>query len=133
MEIRPGSHILDLGCGTGRNAELMRGYLNEKGHITGLDISEDMERQFYRKFKGDERVEFVNQRIDILFDLKKTYDKVFISFVIHGFPHKIRNNVIQNAFIHLKPGGIFDSSCQLSAFSFQQNLINSKSKISRDL
>ncbi|MBN2425821.1 MAG: class I SAM-dependent methyltransferase [Calditrichaceae bacterium] len=107
MEIFPDSHILDLGCGTGRNARLMLGYLNEHGHITGLDISEHMERQFYRKFKGDKRVEFINQRIDIPFDLKKIYDKVFISFVIHGFPHEIRNNVIQNALIHLKPGGVF--------------------------
>lgn len=107
MNIQPDDQIIDLGCGTGRNAQLMCSYLNEKGHITGLDISEYMEKQFYRKFENDTSVKFINQRIDVPFNLQKTYDKVFISFVIHGFPHEIRNTVIQNALNHLKPGGRF--------------------------
>ncbi|MBN2037073.1 MAG: class I SAM-dependent methyltransferase, partial [Chitinispirillaceae bacterium] len=101
MGIRPHDQILDLGCGTGRNARLMCGYLNERGHITGLDISEYMERQFRRNFKGDKRAEFRKQRIDLPFDLQNPYDKILISFVIHGFPHEVRNTVIQNASNHL--------------------------------
>jgi ubiquinone/menaquinone biosynthesis C-methylase UbiE len=107
MEIQPGDHILDLGCGTGRNAGLMLSCLGEDGRITGLDISEDMEKQFRSKFKNDSRVEFINQRIDQPLNLQKSYDKVLISFVIHGFPHEIRDAVIKNAFDHLKPGGSF--------------------------
>lgn len=38
MDIQPDDTILDLGCGTGRNAQLMKGYLKEQGNITGLDI-----------------------------------------------------------------------------------------------
>jgi ubiquinone/menaquinone biosynthesis C-methylase UbiE len=107
MDIKPEDQILDLGCGTGRNALLMSSYLNEKGHITGLDISEDMEKQFRARFQNDKRVEFINKRIDQPLDLQKTYDKVFLSFVIHGFPHEVRSAVIENAFEHLKPGGGF--------------------------
>lgn len=107
MNIQPGDHIMDLGCGTGRNAKLMCSYLNEKGHITGLDISESMEKQFLNTLKGDNRVKFINKRIDQAFDLQVMFDKVFISFVIHGFPHEIRSTVIQNVFNHLKPGGSF--------------------------
>jgi ubiquinone/menaquinone biosynthesis C-methylase UbiE len=107
MDIQPGDHILDLGCGTGRNARLMCRYLNANGHITGMDISEHMEMQFRRKFEKDKRVEFIKQRIDQLFNLHKVYDKVFISFVIHGFPHEVRDSVIENAFNHLNPGGSF--------------------------
>jgi len=107
MGIRPDDQILDLGCGTGRNAKLMCSYLNEKGHITGLDISEYMEIQFYLKFEKDKKINFINQRIDVPFNLQKTYNNVFISFVIHGFPHGIRNTVIQNAYNHLKPDGKF--------------------------
>ncbi len=107
MDIQPDDQILDLGCGTGRNANLMLKYLTGNGHITGLDISEHMEKQFLQKFNDDMRVDFINRRIDQPLNLQKSYDKVFISFVIHGFPHEVRDNVIKNAFNHLKPGGSF--------------------------
>jgi len=107
MDIQPGNSILDLGCGTGRNASLMAKYIGETGHITGLDISELMEKQFLKKFKGKSNINFINRRIDQPFNLNRQFDIVFISFVIHGFPHEIRSNVIQNALTHLKPGGIF--------------------------
>jgi ubiquinone/menaquinone biosynthesis C-methylase UbiE len=108
MGIRPDDYLLDLGCGTGRNAKLMAGYLDQKGRITGLDISSHMERQFLDAVKDNNRIEFINQRIDMPFKLEKRYDKVFISFVIHGFPHDVRYTVIQNAYNHLKTnGGLF--------------------------
>jgi ubiquinone/menaquinone biosynthesis C-methylase UbiE len=107
MDIAPADHILDMGCGTGRNAELMMSYLSEAGRITGLDISEDMEKQFRSRFKNEPRAEFINKRIDQPLSLGRTYDKVFISFVIHGFPHEVRDAVIKNAFEHLKPGSSF--------------------------
>jgi demethylmenaquinone methyltransferase/2-methoxy-6-polyprenyl-1,4-benzoquinol methylase len=107
MQIKPNDTILDLGCGTGRNAQLMLNYLNEDGHIVGLDISENMAVQFKQKFAGTSNVRFINQRIDTAFDLHAQFDKVFISFVIHGFPHEIRQQVIKNALTHLKPGGVF--------------------------
>jgi ubiquinone/menaquinone biosynthesis C-methylase UbiE len=105
--IRPDDRILDLGCGTGRNAQLMAGYLNQKGRITGLDISKHMERQFLRRFKDDKLVEFINRRIDRPFNVGKIYDKAFISFVIHGFPQDVRYTVIQNAYNHLEQAGSF--------------------------
>ncbi|MBN1366096.1 MAG: class I SAM-dependent methyltransferase [Syntrophaceae bacterium] len=107
MDILPDDTILDLGCGTGRNAKLMSRYLNQNGSITGLDISESMKSQFTRHFRRTKQVEFLQQRIDVPFELSKSFDKVFISFVIHGFPHEVRHTVIQNAYNHLKPGGIF--------------------------
>ncbi len=107
MNISSTDHVLDLGCGTGRNARLMYKYLGDKGKITGLDISREMEQQFLQKFKNTDNVIFVNKRIDTGFDLNEKFDKVFISFVIHGFPNKIRDEVIKNAYKHLKPGGAF--------------------------
>jgi demethylmenaquinone methyltransferase/2-methoxy-6-polyprenyl-1,4-benzoquinol methylase len=107
MDIQAGNSILDLGCGTGRNARLMAKYIGNDGHIIGLDISKFMEKQFLRKFQNNPNIQFKNQRIDQLFDLKKQFDIVFISFVIHGFPHEIRNKIVQNAYNHLKPNGKF--------------------------
>lgn len=107
MDVQPNDSILDLGCGTGRNAGLMASYLSDKGSITGLDVSEVMEKQFNKKFISDKRVRFTRQRADIPFELGQQFDKILISFVIHGFPHEVRKTVIQNVFTHLKPGGTF--------------------------
>jgi len=107
MDIRPDDHILDFGAGTGRNALLMHSYLSEKGEITGLEISEQMLEQFEEKIRDIPNIEVLNQRIDQPFDLDKKFDKVFISFVLHGFPHPVREQIIQNAFNALKPGGEF--------------------------
>lgn len=105
MHIQSDDHILDLGCGTGKNASLMAKSLGEKGRITGIDVSPVMGKQFKEKHGADSRFEFKQERIDIPFKLEKSYDKILISFVIHGLPHEHRKNLIQNAYDHLKPGG----------------------------
>ncbi|MBN2698863.1 MAG: methyltransferase domain-containing protein [Bacteroidales bacterium] len=105
MQINPGDHILDMGCGTGKNAALMAEYLGDTGRITGVDLSPIMEKQFLKKHEPDDRIEFRRQRVDVPFDLDKKYDRVLISFVIHGFPHEVREAILKNAHTHLKPGG----------------------------
>ncbi|MCD6162856.1 MAG: class I SAM-dependent methyltransferase [candidate division Zixibacteria bacterium] len=107
MSIQPGDKILDLGCGTGRNACIMASYLSDAGGITGMDISPIMERQFRNKCAKYKNAKFIRQRIDLPFSLSEQFDKIFISFVIHGFPHKVRQTVIENIYTHLKPGGSF--------------------------
>ena len=107
LEISDDDYILDLGCGTGRNACLMRNYLREKGFILGLDVSEEMGKQFNEKVRNFKNVAFKNQRIDLPFSLEDKFDKVFISFVLHGFPHEVRETIINNAYENLKTGGTF--------------------------
>ena len=106
MNIRPDEKILDLGCGTGRNACLMSRYLNG-GSITGLDISDEMGEQFKANCRHLPNTEFLNQRIDIPFSLQEAFDRAFISFVIHGFPQAVRLEIIKNVYKNLKPGGLF--------------------------
>ncbi len=105
MDIKTDDQILDLACGTGKNAGLMANFLGEKGSITGIDVSPVMGKQFMEKHGSDSRFDFKQERIDVPFQLEKKYDKVLISFVIHGLPHDHRKSLIQNAFNHLKPGG----------------------------
>jgi demethylmenaquinone methyltransferase/2-methoxy-6-polyprenyl-1,4-benzoquinol methylase len=107
MHIQPEDKILDLGCGTGRNASLMTSYLSEKGGLLGMDISNEMEKQFCSRFKEFTNVSFLKQRIDQSFEFTGTFDKAFISFVIHGFPHEVREKTIQNVADHLRQGGKF--------------------------
>jgi demethylmenaquinone methyltransferase/2-methoxy-6-polyprenyl-1,4-benzoquinol methylase len=105
MHIESNDQILDLGCGTGKNTSLMAAYLEEEGRITATDISPEMGKQFKDKHDSDTRINYKNQRIEIPFDLNKKFDKVFISFVIHGFPHEVRKQILKNVTQHLKPGG----------------------------
>lgn len=107
MELQPGMQVLDMGCGSGYNASLMIPHLGEKGGLTGIDISPEMEKQFRRRFLHDPRVSFINQRIDVPFDLGQRFDAVFMSFVLHGFPHEVRFTILDNVSRHLKPGGYF--------------------------
>lgn len=107
MGIQPEDHILDLGCGTGSNTQLMAAHLNDHGSIQGLDISDQMSSQFEKRFKNDDRITFHNQRVDVPFELNRKFNKIFIGFVIHGFPHEVRHIVIQNAMNHLEEGGSF--------------------------
>lgn len=108
LDIKPKDKILDMGCGTGRNILLMNKYTDDDSLLSGLDISEDMERQFLKNSIAHPNINFINKRIDQLFELDQKFDKVFISFVIHGFPHEIRKIIIKNAYNNLKPGGTFN-------------------------
>jgi len=107
MDIQHGDKILDLGCGSGRNACIMAKYLGDNGAITGMDVSSIMEKQFNKKCAKHQNIKFLRQRIDLLFDISEQFDKIFISFVIHGFPNEVRKIVLQNIYAHLKPGGTF--------------------------
>ncbi len=107
LDLRTDEQIMDLGCGTGKNACLMRKYLDDGGYILGLDISEEMADQFNKNCRNYTNVAYKIQRIDQEFDLGRTFDRVFISFVFHGFPHEVRQTIMQNAYRHLKPGGRF--------------------------
>jgi ubiquinone/menaquinone biosynthesis C-methylase UbiE len=40
-ELQPDSHVLDIGCGIGRVARPMAGFLNENGSYNGFDIVKD--------------------------------------------------------------------------------------------
>ncbi|RLC46241.1 MAG: hypothetical protein DRI23_12595 [Candidatus Cloacimonadota bacterium] len=107
MGIHQDDKILDFGAGTGRNALLMNKYLSGEGEILGLEISDLMIAQFKNKTASFKNLDIINQRIDQPFEFDKKYDKVFISFVFHGFPFDVQKQIIQNAFNALKENGEF--------------------------
>jgi ubiquinone/menaquinone biosynthesis C-methylase UbiE len=106
-KIKPADRILDMGAGTGRNACLMAQYLTEKGELMGVDISKDMIAQFEKRCADFPNVKIVNRRIDQTLPYKNDFSKVFISFVLHGFPQDARKIIIENAFQSLKQNGKF--------------------------
>jgi demethylmenaquinone methyltransferase/2-methoxy-6-polyprenyl-1,4-benzoquinol methylase len=107
MSINPEDRILILGSGTGRNASLMQKYLSAQGEILGLDIGDEMLEQAHHNFRDFPNITFKKQRIDEPLSYKDEFDKVFISFVLHGFIQEDRLKIISNAHHALRPGGKF--------------------------
>jgi len=105
MNIRHEDDILDMGCGTGSNACLMTRYLSLNGSVLGMDISGIMQNHFERNCSDHPNLKFRKQRIDQPFELGEHFDKVFMSFVFHGFPQEVRHIILQNALKHLRKGG----------------------------
>jgi precorrin-6B methylase 2 len=42
LRLRPGDHVLDVGCGTGANLPHLVAAVGASGHVTGIDLSESM-------------------------------------------------------------------------------------------
>lgn len=106
LNLKRDDRVLDFGAGTGRNALLMREYV-DKGEIVALEIGEEMKEQFKKKCSSFSNIKLLDRRIDEPLDFKEEFDVVFISFVLHGFIQEKREIIIQNAFNALKKGGRF--------------------------
>ena len=107
MGTRPDDAILDLGAGTGRNADLMARYLSEQGRIVGLDVGQEMLAQAQERFRNRPNITFEKRQIDEPLPYQDEFDKVFTSFVLHGFVQGDRLRIVANAYRALKVGGEF--------------------------
>lgn len=106
MNIQPSDRILDMGAGTGRNDLLMLGYL-EEGEVIGLEIGEEMRKQFREKSYHHANLKLRKLRIEKELPFEDEFDKVFISFTLHGFKQEDRIKIIENANKALKKKGKF--------------------------
>jgi len=105
MGIWPGEWILDMGAGTGRNACLMARYLHGKGGIVGIEIGREMAEQFRNRCRRYPNVSLLERRIDAPFAFKREFDKILLSFVLHGLPHSARERVLGNCRLLLREKG----------------------------
>ena len=107
MDINPGQTILDLGSGTGKNDCFMAEKVGSQGRIRGLDISNEMLTRARKCCRRYPNVIFEKQRIELPLPYEGEFDKVFISFVLHGFEDDQKAGIISNAYRALKVGGSF--------------------------
>jgi len=107
MEIQPADRIIDFGCGTGRNNLLMLKCLSAQGELVGLDIGEEMIVQFTKRCASYPNAQILKVRMEEPLPFSEEFDKAFMSFVLHGFPHQVREVILTNVQRVLKPQGEF--------------------------
>ena len=63
--------------------------------------------QFRKKCANFPNAEIIHARVDQSLPFKEKFDKIFISFVLHGFPQDVRKVIVKNVFEALKSNGSF--------------------------
>lgn len=100
---QPGSHVLDVGTGTGDLAkELNRRSIS----VVGVDFSEKMVSAAREKLSGRKSAEFVVGSAEKLPFAADTFDGVVSAFVIRNLHHGgVLNTSLKEFYRVLKPGG----------------------------
>ncbi len=111
MEIKPGEHVIEIGCGTGRNLIILAKRYPET-NFYGLDASAAMLETAQTKVDAA-NVQNITLKTALAddftyagtFDLTGPFDKIFFSYSISMIP--VWRESIENALKNLKPGGSF--------------------------
>ncbi|MGJ6965808.1 class I SAM-dependent methyltransferase [Streptosporangium sp. G11] len=106
-----GTRLLDIGCGTGRDA----GHLAGEGYaVTGLDVSEPMLAHARGRYPG---VEFVNADMRS-FDLGRRFDVVTCldSALLYCHENADLTAFLSRCRAHLAPGGLLVAEMRNGAF-----------------
>jgi len=101
--VKEADQVLDLCCGTGTLTSLIAKKVGTGGHVTGVDLSEDMINRAKKKVI-DLPVTFKQASADNLPFEEGTFDKAFISYGMHEMPDEIRLRAMKELYRVLKPG-----------------------------
>ena|SRR5687768_6572624 len=109
MDIQPGQHVLEAGCGTARNLIILA-RRHPKAHLYGLDASAAMLETARAKIdkSGTNNITLKTALADEFsfdgtFGLSEPFDKIFFSYSISMIPPW--RECLDNALENLKPGG----------------------------
>lgn len=104
LEIKPGSPVLEVGCGTGRNLEPLLQAVGASGHVYGVDLSEGMlaEAQELCARREWHNVELI--RADAVeYVLPEAVDGIIFSLSYAVIPRHM--DALRHAWNQLRPGG----------------------------
>lgn len=89
LDAQPGQRILELGAGTGYNAGLLAHLVGESGHVTTLDVDEDLVEgaRAYLAAAGISNVDAVTRDGALGYAEGASYDRIIATVGTHGVPH----------------------------------------------
>lgn len=102
--LKPGMHVADIGCGTGKTTYILNKLVQPGGKAIGFDISEERINFAKEKYKVKE-IEF--KTFNIMKPLPEEYkfDFIWIRFILEYY-RKEAFDIVKNITKSLKPGGI---------------------------
>ena len=105
--LTPGFRVLDIGCGTGTLAVLIR-RLHPGVSVVGLDPDPKALARARRKADGEHLdVQFDRGFSDQLPYAQASFDRVFSSLMYHHLPHDEKESTLREVRRVLRPGGSF--------------------------
>lgn len=105
-----GSHILDLGCGGGRDSR----YLSKHGlKVTGIDFSQEMIRN---SKEINPEIEYLQMDFEHLTFPENTFDGVWANASLHHIPKTNVVAVLKDIYKILKENGIFSAKVKYGTF-----------------
>ncbi|HEV2109825.1 MAG TPA: methyltransferase domain-containing protein [Gammaproteobacteria bacterium] len=106
LNLRPGSSVLDVGCGTGSLAIAAKRDVGPAGAVFGIDASPEMLARARRKArKAGLEVTFQNAPAQALPFPDTRFDAVLSTIMLHHLPRPSRRQCVHEMKRVLKPGG----------------------------
>ncbi|MCZ4098294.1 methyltransferase, FxLD system [Streptomyces sp. H39-C1] len=89
LEAQPGERILELGAGTGYNAALIAHLVGETGHVTTIDVDDDLVEgaRAHLAAAGFTNVEALTRDGAVGHAQGAPYDRIIATVGAHGVPH----------------------------------------------
>lgn len=101
-QLKPGHQVLDIGCGIGRLARPLTGFLDEKGRYEGFDIvKEGIEwcKKHYQKYSN-----FNFTHIPLQNDLYNLESEALAGKLMFPYPHSVFDlTALISVFTHMQP------------------------------
>lgn len=89
LDVQPGEHVLELGAGTGYNAALLGQLVGGSGHVTTLDVDDDLVEGARRNLAAADvsNVRAVTRDGALGYEEGAPYDRIIATVGAHGVPH----------------------------------------------
>lgn len=106
--LKPGQHVLELGCGEGQLAKKMLPLLQPEGAYTGIELNKKRAADAAAALANFKNITIINQdALEAIQSLpKKQFDVIYFRWFLWIIPQHQRVDFLKNLFSLLKPGGV---------------------------
>jgi SAM-dependent methyltransferase len=127
--VKPGSNVIDFGCGPGFFTREFAKRVGDSGHVFSVELQEEMLRIVREKMAAEDLLPRITtyrcepDSINLSPDLMGTFDAAFTIFVVHEVPDPA--TLFRELALLLKPGGTLfytEPPFIVSGKEFRENL-----------